>query len=131
MKCTIILPKGLPAGLQANASAILGITIGKKLPHIVGEDVYTTDGKCHAGITEYPVPVLCQTPEALTEIYEKAKQDKRLTVIGFPRLARKCRTYPAFIEKMGAAQDIIYDGIAIFGEDSLVSHITGSLPLLR
>lgn len=131
MKCTIILPKGLPVGLQANTAAILGITIGKKLPYIVGADVYTADGQCHAGITEYPVPVLCETPEALSVLYEKALHYEGLTVVGFPCLARKCRTYPEFIKKMRSVQHVTYDGIAIFGEDSLVNHITGNLPLLR
>ena len=56
-KCVIILDEGLPLGLLANTAAILGITLGKKMPETVGPDVTDRTGSEHLGIIEFPVPI--------------------------------------------------------------------------
>ncbi len=38
-KCVIIADEALPAGMLANTTAILGITLGKQVPECVGQDV--------------------------------------------------------------------------------------------
>ena len=38
-KCVIVMDEGLPLGLIANTAAILGITLGKTLPEVVGAAV--------------------------------------------------------------------------------------------
>ena len=37
-KCVIIVDEDAPAGIAANTAAILGITLGVRMPDIVGED---------------------------------------------------------------------------------------------
>lgn len=38
-KCVMIIDEALPLGIIANTAAILGITMGMKMPDVVGRDV--------------------------------------------------------------------------------------------
>lgn len=134
-KCVIILDENLPLGLIANTAAIMGITLGKKLPEVVGTDVADRTGNVHLGIIEFPVPVLkasCDTIKAVRErLYRPEFQE--LTVVDFSDLAQGCRTYDEFIQKMGQASEetLEYLGVAICGPKKKVNQLTGSMPLLR
>ena len=37
-KCVMVMDEQLPVGMLANTAAILGITLGQKLPEVVGDD---------------------------------------------------------------------------------------------
>ena len=39
-KCVMVIDENLPLGIIANTAAIMGITMGKQMPEIVGADVY-------------------------------------------------------------------------------------------
>lgn len=134
-KCVMILDENLPLGLIANTAAIMGITLGKRLPEVVGTDVADRTGNVHLGIIEFPVPVLkasCDTIKAVRErLYRPEFQE--LTVVDFSGLAQGCRTYDEFIQKMGQASEetLEYLGVAICGPKKKVNQLTGSMPLLR
>lgn len=134
-KCVMILDENLPLGLIANTAAIMGITLGKKLPEVVGADVLDRSGNVHLGIIEFPVPVLkasCDTIKAVRErLYRPEYQE--LTVVDFSDLAQGCRTYDEFIQKMEQAPEetLEYLGVAICGPKKKVNQFTGSMPLLR
>lgn len=134
-KCVMILDENLPLGLIANTAAIMGITLGKRLPEVVGTDIADRSGNVHLGIIEFPVPVLkasCDTIKAVRErLYRPEYQE--LTVVDFSDLAQGCRTYDEFIEKMGCtpAGGLRYLGVAICGAKKLVNRLTGRMPLLR
>ena len=134
-KCVMILDESLPLGLIANTAAIMGITLGKRLPEVVGTDVADRSGNVHLGIIEFPVPVLrasCDTIKAVRErLYRPEFQE--LTVVDFSGLAQGCRTYDEFIQKMGQASEetLEYLGVAICGPKKKVNQLTGSMPLLR
>ncbi len=57
-KCVIVIDESLPIGIIANTAAIMGISLGKNMPHVVGSDVQDLDGYRHPGIIELPVPIL-------------------------------------------------------------------------
>lgn len=38
-KCVMVIDESLPLGIIANTAAIMGITLGKKMPEVVGDDV--------------------------------------------------------------------------------------------
>lgn len=38
-KCVMVIDGNLPQGIIANTAAIMGITLGKKMPEVVGADV--------------------------------------------------------------------------------------------
>lgn len=132
-KCVIIIDRDLPLGLIANTAAILGITIGAKMPEAVGENVSDGAGCEHMGIIEFPVPVLKASSERLgrlrLSLYDKEFSD--LTAVDFSDIAQSCKTYDEFIDKLGAAEDIRYFGIALCGDRKKISRLTGSLPLLK
>lgn len=57
-KCVMVIDEHLPLGIIANTAAIMGITLGKKMPEVVGADVTDKTGNDHLGIIEFPVPIL-------------------------------------------------------------------------
>ncbi len=134
-KCVLILDEQLPSGILANTAAILGITLGKMLPHVVGETVSDCDGNRHLGIIEFPVPVLKSTSGKIKEIrellYDTNYSD--VTVVDFTDLAQGCRTYDEFIGKMEQAPgaSLEYLGLAVCGPKKKINKLTGNMPLLR
>ena len=46
-KCVMVIDERLPVGVIANTAAILGITLGKQFPEVVGADVTDASGCTH------------------------------------------------------------------------------------
>lgn len=90
-KCVIVMDEGLPLGLIANTAAILGITLGKTLPEVVGAAVEDASGQSHLGIIEFPVPILRSTSEAIKVLRERLYllEFQELTSCGFLRFSAK------------------------------------------
>ncbi len=134
-KCVMIIDENLPLGVIANTAAIMGITLGKKMPEAVGADVYDRTGNEHLGIIEFPVPILKGNAESIKAIREKlyAPDFLDLTVVDFSDLAQGCKTYDEFMEKMQevSEMDLHYLGIAICGAKKKINKLTGSMALLR
>lgn len=134
-KCVMILDGDLPPGIAANTAAILGITLGRHMPQVVGADVADRSGRRHLGIIEFPVPILRADAALLKSIRERLYEPEfaGLTAVDFSDLAQGCKTYQEFREKMETvpASSLQYLGLAICGPKKQVNHLTGSLPLLR
>ncbi|HJA93508.1 MAG TPA: DUF2000 domain-containing protein [Candidatus Eisenbergiella merdipullorum] len=134
-KCVMVIDERLPLGIIANTAAIMGITLGKKMPEVVGADVTDKTGNEHLGLIEFPVPILKGNAESIKTIRERLYEPdfSDLTVVDFSDLAQGCKTYEEFIEKMKEVSeiDLNYFGIAICGSKKKVNKLTGSMPLLR
>ena len=134
-KCVMVIDEALPRGILANTAAIMGITLGKKMPEVVGADVVDRNGNAHLGIIEFPVPILKGSAESIKELRERLYQPEfqDVTVVDFSDLAQGCKTYDEFIVKMGGAPEeaLEYLGVALCGPKKKVNKLTGSLPLLR
>lgn len=134
-KCVMIIDCNLPLGIIANTAAIMGITLGKKMPDVVGCDVVDQTGNKHLGIIEFPVPILKGSKDGIKEIREKLylPEYEDLTVVDFSDCAQSCQTYDEFIEKIAKVpeNDLNYFGIAICGSKKKINKLTGSIPLLR
>ena len=107
-KCVMILDESLPLGLIANTAAIMGITLGKQLPEVVGADVADRSGNLHLGIIEFPVPILRGSPETIKAVREKLYQPEfqELTVIDMDKTTKNL---------YGVADNPgTYDGAGIF-----------------
>lgn len=134
-KCVMIIDESLPLGIIANTAAIMGITLGKAMPEVVGADVVDNSGNMHLGIIEFPVPILKGNVEIIKEIRQKLYQPEyeELTVVDFSDLAQSCKTYDEFVEKMAQTEEdtLNYLGIAICGPKKKVNKLTGSMGLLR
>lgn len=134
-KCVMIIDESLPLGIIANTAAIMGITLGKAMPEVVGSDVMDKSGNKHLGIIEFPVPILKGNVDIIKDIREKLYQleYEGLTVVDFSDLAQGCKTYEEFIGKMSQVQEetLNYLGIAICGPKKKINKLTGSMGLLR
>ena len=134
-KCVMIIDEALPTGETANVAAILGITLGGKLPEVVGQSVVDGVGNFHMGVIKIPVPVLKADRETIRKLrlrlYEKPFEE--LTAVDFTDLAQGCKTYDEFVEKMSHVPEstLQYFGVAICGPKKKVNKLTGSMPLLR
>lgn len=135
VKCVMILDETLPRGLIANAAAILGITLGKTLPAIVGQTVTDKDGNEHAGIITIPVPVLAGSRDRIQSLRQKlfGADFSDVVAVDFSDLAQGCKTYAEYIGKMADTREseLAYFGIALCGDKKKVNRLTGNLPLLK
>lgn len=134
-KCVMVVDEKLPLGIIANTAAILGITLGKQLPEVVGEDVYDSMGNGHLGIIRFPVPILKENTEGIRLLRERLSEAEfsDVTVVDFSDLAQSCKTYEEFIDKMAyvAESELHYFGIALCGAKKKINKLTGSMALLR
>lgn len=132
-KCVMIIDGDLPIGEIANTAAILGITLGRRLPEAVGENVTDGAGNSHIGVIKIPVPILKANRETIGKLrlrlYEERYKD--LAAVDFTELARSCKTYEEFIDRMSYASQLDYIGLAVCGDRRKVNSLTGSLPLLK
>jgi hypothetical protein len=134
-KCVMVIDENLPLGLITNTAAVMGVTLGKLFPQIVGTDVYDKTGKCHIGIIEFPVPILKGNSALIKELRGKLYQSEfsGLTVVDFSDIAQICKAYNDYTEKIAniPEQDLNYFGITIYGDKKQINKLTGSMPLLR
>lgn len=134
-KCVMVIDKDLPLGIIANTAAIMGITLGKHMPQVVGSDVTDQSGNGHLGIIAFPVPILKGETGLIRNLREKLYQPdfSDLLVVDFSDLAQGCKAYDEFIDKMADVPEssLQYLGLAICGPKKKVNQLTGSLPLLR
>ena len=134
-KCVMVIDAALPLGYIANTAAMLGVTIGQRLPQIVGEDVTDATGSVHLGISTYPISMLKGSEELLKELRLRlfTPEFSELTVVDFSDVAQKINVYGDYV-KMAAEtpeREHTYYGIALFGDKKKINRLTGMLPLLR
>jgi len=135
MKCVMVIDGDLPLGIIANTAAVMGVTLGKQFPHMVGADVFDKTGSRHLGIIEFPIPILKGSVSIIKKLRETLYQPEfsELSVVDFSDIAQSCKTYDEFIEKLADVPeaDLNYFGLAICGSKKQVNKLTGSMPLLR
>lgn len=92
-KCVMVIDEQLPIRIIANTAAVMGITLGKAMPEVVGADVRDESGHTHLGIIEFPVPILRGSPESIKALREKLYEPdfQALTVVDFSDLRRAAR----------------------------------------
>jgi len=132
-RLVVTLVDDLPPGLAINAGALLGITLGRLFPQIVGADVVDASGTTHPGISTRALPILKASPERLAELAGKARTDPRVTVIDLPRAAQQARTYAEYSRRLEGlptdGQHVV--GVALHGPHDTLTSLTGDLPLYR
>lgn len=135
VKCVVLIDDNLPSGILANTAAILGVTLGEKVPECVGCDVTDASGFSHAGIVTIPIPVLKSNTEALKIIREKLFEPEYadLITVDFSDVAQCCNVYDGYIHNAADTEekDFTYLGIALYGSKKKINRLTGSMPLLR
>lgn len=132
-KCAVVLAEHLPTGLAVNAASVLSVTLGARVPGLVGGDVEDADGVTHPGVIRIPLPVLVAPADRISQLLTVAAADPDVFFATFSSLAQSCRTYDEYVERMGATatEEVELVGIALFGPRKKLDKLVGSLPLLR
>lgn len=133
-KCVLLIDETLPIGLIANTATVLGVSLGKELPSVVGVDTRDAVGVKHAGITALPFPILKSTSEDIKKLRQKATEmSPNLLIIDFTDVAQSALHYQDYIEKSKktSTDDFNYLGLALYGDKKQINKLTGSLGLLR
>lgn len=129
----IALVDDLPAGLTVNAGALLGISLGRLFPTVVGPDVTDGSGVVHPGISTATVPVLRTSAERLAQLAGKARATDGVTAIDVTDTAQRARTYDDYARELAEAPTENHRllGLALHGPRLAIRSLTGDLPLLR
>lgn len=135
MKCVMIFDDDLPIGVIANTAAIMGASLGKVDPEVVGITPVDKDGKAHSGLIQFPVPILKSDSATICDIRKKAIETygDEIDIIDFTDIAQKSMTYEEFLDnyKATSGDDISYLGLTLCGSKKAINKLTGSLSLLR
>jgi Protein of unknown function (DUF2000) len=131
-RCVIVVDENLPAGLAANAAAVLGVTVGARFPAFVGADFEDADRQSHPGLIPFGLPVLRAPRPDLTALARRAREIG-LAVVDFPAFGQQTNNYDEFREHVARtpADGLEYLGLSISGPRRAIRGLTGSLPLLR
>ena len=129
-RCVIILDDALPAGLAANAAAVLALTLGASMPGLVGDELIDADGEQHPGLIPQGLPVLAAARDGLPELRRRARAAD-LGVIDFPVAGQQTIDYQEFQRNVATTStaELTYLGILLYGPRRTVTKLTSTLPL--
>lgn len=133
MKIVMVVNKELPAGLAANTTAVLGISLGKNNQDIIGSDCVDKEQIRHKGITQKTIPVLEADKEVLKQIYQSCAENDRVEMIDFNQIAQTCRDYSDYTRKLSNTRnrDLEFSGLCLSGPEKEINRLTGSLALYK
>lgn len=135
IKCVMIFDESLPVGVIANTAAIMGASLGKADPEVVGITPVDMDGNEHSGLIQFPVPILKSDSDTIQDIRKKALDTygEDIDIIDFTDIAKKSMTYDDYLNnyKATAGDDISYLGLTLCGPKKAINKLTGNLSLLR
>jgi hypothetical protein len=126
----VVLDETLAPGKAANAAAVMAMTLGTKVPAMIGADFADGTGAVHAGLFREGLPVLKAPAEGLIALRERAVAAE-VGVIGFPVNGHQTNDYDEFVAMLASSEDVSYLGLALYGPAKAVRRLTGSLGLLR
>jgi hypothetical protein len=129
-KCVLIVDEALAPGYAANVAAVMAMTLGTKVPEMIGDDFADASGTAHPGLYREGLPVLKAAKERLTTLRAEAV-DAEVGVVGMPINGHQTNDYDEFIAMLRETEQPAYLGLALYGPKSAIKRLTGSLPLLR
>jgi Protein of unknown function (DUF2000) len=132
-KCVIVIDGSLPLGLMLNTAAALGVSIGAKLENILGPDAMDRSHQNHVGLIQMGLPILKATAPMLQKLRDAAALIPDLLLVDFSQEAQVAKSRDEYLEAIREKQssEILYLGLALYGDRRKVSSMTGSLPLIR
>ena len=134
VKCVLVVADDLPPGLAANAAAVLALSLGRRLPDLVGPDLPDGGGSPHAGLSWLPLPVLHGGRDAIAQLRARAASDPGVYVtVDLPDVGQRARRYDDYAERLAALSTdaVRYAAVALYGDREAVGRMTEALPLLR
>jgi hypothetical protein len=131
-RCVIVVDAALPAGLAANAAAVVALTLGAREPALAGPDLVDADDGVHPGLIPMGLPVLTAPQDDLRRLRERAAHNG-VGVIDMPTFGQQTNDYHEVREAVARtpASELAYLGLVVYGDRRAVGRLTGNLPLLR
>jgi hypothetical protein len=131
-RCVIVVDEELPAGLAANAAAMVALTLGATVDGLPGDDLVDADGNTHPGLIPAGIPILAASRPQLSAVRARAAQDG-VGVIDFPAFGQQTTDYEAVLDRVSQTPtaELEYLGVALHGPRRAVGRLTGNLRLLR
>ena len=126
----VVVDEALAPGLAANAAAVMAMTLGTKVPTLVGDEFVDGAGERHPGLITTGLPVLRAAADELPRLRAKALEAE-VGVIGFPRSGQTTTDYEHFRAMVAQTEAPDYLGLAFYGDGKTLRRLTGSLGLLR
>jgi hypothetical protein len=130
-RCVIVVDRALPAGLAANAAAVLALTIGQRHPALVGAPLLDADGYAHPGLIPIGIAVLAAERSELGLLRARGMA-AGCDVVDFPVQGQQTTHYEAFRAAVAAVpgEALAYVGIALIGAKKPVGKVVANLALL-
>jgi hypothetical protein len=127
-RCVLVLDPSAPRWLIANASAVLGASVGATGAVRLGPDIVDADGEGWAGIAEVVVPVLAATPAELAEL-RAAAGAAGVRALAFPATAQVSPTYADYLDLTARTPtaEIGIHALALLGSGNAVRRLTRHL----
>ena len=94
-RCVIVVDNALPAGLAANAAAVVALTVGQRHPGLVGAPLIDASGGVHPGLIPIGIAVLGASQEELAAVRHKAMATTKCDVVDFPVQGQQTTNYAA------------------------------------
>lgn len=131
-RCVIVVDNALPAGLAANAAAVVALTVGQRHPGLVGTPLVDASGGVHPGLIPIGIAVLGASQDELAAVRQKAMATTECDVVDFPVQGQQTTNYAAFGEAVAAvpAADLRYVAVALIGERKPLGKVVSKLGLL-
>jgi hypothetical protein len=91
----IVVDEALAPGLAANVAAVLALTLGARVPSLVGASFLDADGEEHPGLIDRGLPILRAPGAGLLDLRARALA-AALSVIDMPAFGQQTNDYEAF-----------------------------------
>jgi len=133
MKFVILINNNLTKGIAANTCAVIGMTLGKLVPEVIGKNLVDKNKNVHPGITSKPVPVLKSNEDVIKKIYLEIqnRNSKTIITVPFSQTAQRSKNYKDYANALSVQKtsEIIFNGLGIYGKKEIIEEYTKELKL--
>lgn len=132
VKMAFVVADDLPVGLAINTGALLGATLGNKLPYMIAQGLPDGSGVMHPGLSWLPMPILKADRTIIKAITDSAR-DAGLLVTDVSEPAQTARTFEEYRQRLAqvANEELVYLGVGLYGDKKVVNKLVGKLTLYR
>lgn len=132
VKMVFIVADDLPVGLAINTGALLGATLGNKLPYMIAKGLPDGSGIMHLGLSWLPMPILKADRPTIKAITESAR-NAGLVVTDVSESAQTARTFEEYEQRLSDVTNeaLVYLGVGLYGDKKTVNKLVGKLTLYR